>query len=348
MSRLAPRTHTLLAGIFVSLSLAYSWMFLSWAGVAPSQLSAMQGLILRTKPLEAKWKTLTEIDVESGATLPANTNVILRLPPDIHPIQRLTLFGGNSKRIRYWGYCFPAGYDGKGGVTASGFPGKMFLSEAERSWRREQEQRQLPRYSIYTPPTKRDLEEIRSTSRIRHQLEVFKPGSVCYVMSQEPLGVGTDRDGDKVNIVHERSYKTDPAKEDTDGDGLLDGVEIWSLKTDPIRRDSDGDSLIDGVEDANLNGYHDQSETNPLKADTDGDGLCDGDCRTPEERRLCKDSQHRDCVVLPYGYWRGEDRNLNGTADAGEYNPRKSDTDGDGILDDQEYYNCVLAKKGNC
>ena len=45
---------------------------------------------------------------------------------------------------------------------------------------------------------------------------------------------------------------------------------------------------------------------------------------------------------------RGEDKNLNGQVDEGETDPRKWDTDGNGINDEQEYFNCLLAGEEDC
>jgi len=49
--------------------------------------------------------------------------------------------------------------------------------------------------------------------------------------------------------------------------------------TDPVNPDTDGDGLIDGLEDLNDNGHFDADyvEPNPLDPDTDKDGLLDGD-----------------------------------------------------------------------
>ena len=55
---------------------------------------------------------------------------------------------------------------------------------------------------------------------------------------------------------------------DMDGDGLVDGAELFEFRTNPVQRDSDQDGLIDGDEiDLGLE---------PLSFDTDGDGLGDG------------------------------------------------------------------------
>lgn len=42
-------------------------------------------------------------------------------------------------------------------------------------------------------------------------------------------------------------YDTDPATTDSDGDGLMDAIEV-SLGTDPFDADTDGDGLPDGID----------------------------------------------------------------------------------------------------
>ena len=137
--------------------------------------------------------------------------------------------------------------------------------------------------------------------------------------------------------------ETHPAWNDTDEDGLADGLEdvtemacetpvkptrqrrtptetdyLMALKmvtrgiyhaaeTDPLHRDSDGDGIVDG-KDANGNGRRDAGETDPLQLDSDGDGLL--------------------------GF---EDANQNGLIDVGETDPRRLDTDGGGVSDGQEW-----------
>ncbi|WNG23151.1 VWA domain-containing protein [Cystobacter fuscus] len=119
---------------------------------------------------------------------------------------------------------------------------------------------------------------------------------------------------------------TDRSKQDTDGDGLRDGVEVTrtstlntqpecvlsfiadadpSSRTNPTNPDTDGDGILDGVEDRNHNGRVDPGETDPAKQDSDADGLTDGE----------------------------EDANHNGLVDPGETNPAQPDTDSDGLSD---------------
>ena len=90
---------------------------------------------------------------------------------------------------------------------------------------------------------------------------------------------------------------TNPAKADTDDDGLDDSEEL-ALGTDPLDEDTDGDGCPDGWEvqygfnpldaaspapdlDSDGDGLPDAEEsrlgTNHLNSDTDGDGLSDGD-----------------------------------------------------------------------
>ncbi|MFN8622191.1 MAG: SGNH hydrolase domain-containing protein [Chloroflexota bacterium] len=66
---------------------------------------------------------------------------------------------------------------------------------------------------------------------------------------------------------------------DSDGDGLTDRFEI-RYHLDPARRDSDRDGVFDGSEDADGDGLsalgEQRSGTSPLRPDTDGDGTRDG------------------------------------------------------------------------
>ena len=78
-----------------------------------------------------------------------------------------------------------------------------------------------------------------------------------------------DTDGDGLNDMEEVDWISDLNTADTDGDGLNDKEE-FDLQTDPTNTDTDGDSLTDGDE-VNTQG------TDPLLIDTDGDSLTDGD-----------------------------------------------------------------------
>ncbi|VGO14954.1 Thermophilic serine proteinase [Pontiella desulfatans] len=60
---------------------------------------------------------------------------------------------------------------------------------------------------------------------------------------------------------------------DTDGDGILDGNEVFDFTTDPTTVDSDGDGMSDGYEIENgLDGSGSDAD-----ADADGDGLTNGE-----------------------------------------------------------------------
>ena len=76
---------------------------------------------------------------------------------------------------------------------------------------------------------------------------------------------------------------TDPTAEDTDGDGISDGVEVNGSygnppqASDPRNNNTDGDQFDDGEEDTNFNGVVDANETDPTRiedsGDFDGDGI---------------------------------------------------------------------------
>ncbi|MCA9371079.1 MAG: hypothetical protein KC680_03920 [Candidatus Peregrinibacteria bacterium] len=285
---------------------------------------------------QIEWVTISADRVMSGATVPANKHVIIHIPDEITRITRRTLFGQKGDTVRYWGYCLPHNLDEGYAKSKQGFPGDLFLSEAEREYRRQKliEERRRT-FSIFQNLTFNDLNEVQSDpiSRIRHQIDIFKGGDVCYVMTEKSIPVGADIDDDGLNSALERGFGSDVKNPDTDGDGILDGLEVLRLHSHPTKRDSDGDGLIDGIEDKNRNGIVEPTETNPIEWDTDRDGLCDG---------ICKVNKGQDL--------RGEDKNLNGIyePELNEYNPISKDSDGDGILDDHEVYLCVIGGGDDC
>ncbi len=152
-----------------------------------------------------------------------------------------------------------------------------------------------------------------------------------------------DNNGNGSRDIDETSA-TDP---DTDSDGIPDGSEDQNHngvkdpnETDPLQADTDSDGLTDGQEDCNDNLQYDAgTETNPLVPDTDGDGVLDGDedrngdcvlgsCTTTCQSDVdCGD--HERCSPT-LGVCVGAD------CSAGESSPLVEDTDGDGLLDNQE------------
>ena len=57
-----------------------------------------------------------------------------------------------------------------------------------------------------------------------------------------------DSDNDGLADADELRYGTDPHNPDTDGDGLMDGEEVYRYGTSPLLPDSDGDGMDDGAE----------------------------------------------------------------------------------------------------
>lgn len=295
------------------------------------------------------WRVFDPEEVESGATLMPNTNIIIHLPTAMGTLTRETLFGHQGKLVRYWGYCFPDNYDPATAKKIVGLPGKVFLSEADRAWRDAERERRAGPLSIYRPPTKEQLymREHPDLKTIRHQLEVFEGGKTCFLMTEKPIPMGTDADRDGLNAKEESQAGTNPRLADSDADGLMDGIEVMNLRTNPLRRDSDADGLIDGVEEKNHNGKVDLGETSPFEIDSDHDGLCDGLCRTTQGGRLCSDFAHTtDCDPKNTSFWLGEDRNLNGQRDKNETNALNVDSCKDGISDYQHVFACALKNGG--
>jgi hypothetical protein len=164
--------------------------------------------------------------------------------------------------------------------------------------------------------------------------------------------VFADSDGDGLSDGREEFVLgTDPLKEDTDSDGLLDGVEsntgIWvsatDTGTDPLNEDSDTDGLLDGVE-TNTSIWISTTDTgtDPLNEDSDTDGLLDG-----VESNTGIWVSATDTGTDPLN----EDSDTDGLLDGVESNtsiwisttdtgtdPNSIDSDGDTLLDGVETY----------
>ena len=135
---------------------------------------------------------------------------------------------------------------------------------------------------------------------------------------------------------------TDPQNPDSDGDGIIDGIEDgynpdWALAqslTTYVHNgwiDGDGNTLDrnDGGKvwpDGEIDNGETWLETDPNNPDTDGDGLSDG---------YGEDKDYNGLIT--------GDTNRNRIYDAGEAwtetDPLKTDTDGDGLLDGWEVQN---------
>lgn len=316
-------------GTFLTLMLAIG------AVMVASQLGFAdpEAWLIRQPPRVEKWISITPEEIEAGAIIPADTNVAFHLPLTFERINREVLLGQKGEDVRYWGYCFPENYESTPSTIKRRIPGKIFLSDLEQDLRKIAAEKVKPVYSPLRIPTKQDLEQAAKdkVGAIRHELEIFQPGLLCYIMSEKELAIGLDPDNDRLNTMLEKEINTKPDTPDTDADGIWDGVEYF-VGLQPLIRDSDADGLIDGVEDKDWDGRIDSGETDPKVMDSDRDGLCDGYCRMRIGRRI---------VYI------GEDRNLDGKFTAGgkETDALKPDTDGDGISDFQEFAKCLLNSK---
>ena len=279
------------------------------------------------------WVMLDQADVMSGATVPPDVHVVFHVPETVIRINREVLLGLKGKKTRYWGYCYPENSDPEVVARRTGLRGLMFMSEKERAVRAETSI--TPEFSLQNLPTTKEtlLGATPPETAIRHQVEFFKGGQLCYLMTEAPLAIGIDSDNDRLNDRLEKDRNTDPLVEDTDADGIMDGIEV-RFGLNPIRRDTDNDGLIDGIEDKNWNGLIEKGETDPRSVDFDRDGLCDGQCP--------KSLANGQLLHV------GEDRNLNGDVDSDETDPRNADTDGDGSNDLQEYLVCLTAGRLAC
>ncbi|WP_127543494.1 hypothetical protein [Actinoplanes sp. OR16] len=137
-----------------------------------------------------------------------------------------------------------------------------------------------------------------------------------------------DRDADGVVDVVELRFGSSPLLIDSDGDGLTDKFEIYTLAglSLPGNPDTDGDGTPDGQEDVDGDGLTNLREqelgTSPTEADTDGDGVDDGTEVAQGRNPLVADPRN--------------DPPLSGGAPPIVPAPTLLDTDGDGLLDVEE------------
>ncbi len=147
---------------------------------------------------------------------------------------------------------------------------------------------------------------------------------------------GQDPDSDGLLNVDEFTHGTDPRLRDTDADGLPDGAEIC-FQTDPLRYDTDFDGLSDGQEvwDKDLDGNYDGGFFNgilncPISTDIDDDGNPDGPLDWDTDGDGMPDGFE---VMDEFGNIRPEGATLNPY----DKSDGKLDSDGDGLLNWQEY-----------
>ncbi len=153
-----------------------------------------------------------------------------------------------------------------------------------------------------------------------------------------------------VNGVTSTVYRmTDPAKADTDGDGLSDGEErvlgADRAITDPTNADTDGDTLWDGYTVSGHTGEL-SVNANATRSDTDGDTIADNIEITPRSFTFTLNgmSTTRTITTLPYtadsdGDGLKDNEEWAGTTVYGvKTDPSDADTDDDGLADGQERY----------
>lgn len=144
---------------------------------------------------------------------------------------------------------------------------------------------------------------------------------------------GVDNDGDGLSDTCEVQLGTDSKTKDSDGDGLLDGVEDLNKncqrdpgETDALNPDSDGDHLSDGIEKQLL--------TDALKADSDGDCISDDKELGLTDAASLSAAMNTVTIHMANGQTKTAQVVLQRSYSAGaNTNPMSADTDGDGLCD---------------
>ncbi|MCF6190597.1 MAG: OmpA family protein [Cocleimonas sp.] len=153
-----------------------------------------------------------------------------------------------------------------------------------------------------------------------------------------------DDDNDGTSTLIEEKIGSSSLRADTDEDGINDTDEIGNNTDKPL--DTDGDSIINALDtDDDDDGLETAAEillgTNPLLADTDGDGLSDGDeiGDLMDTNKKPADTD-KDGTIDALDAEDDLDQDSDGLSDTLEAklntDPKKKDTDGDGINDAEE------------
>jgi hypothetical protein len=94
-----------------------------------------------------------------------------------------------------------------------------------------------------------------------HDNDFVTDGAECIIGTDPRLGMllaptPGDADRDKLPDSVETTIGTDPLVGDTDGDGMLDGIEFKYHRGNPLDSDTDDDGCSDGKEAASVNSDH--------------------------------------------------------------------------------------------
>ena len=149
-------------------------------------------------------------------------------------------------------------------------------------------------------------------------------GRETYVL--ESNSTSSDTDGDSILDGVECGIN-DTTKPSTTGGGFLADADI-NTTTSPIADDTDEDGLLDGIEDSDQDGEVDAGETDPCDTDSDDDNLPDGwiDLNSNGKKNYGEYEDYDLDGEIDYGSW----------GDGGETDPLNNDTDGGGVDDYEE------------
>ena len=152
-----------------------------------------------------------------------------------------------------------------------------------------------------------------------------------------------DSDGDGLNDGVENVLGTNPDADDTDGDGAPDGAEVGSDTDNPLDTDGDGkiDALESSMDDIDGDLLADQVDANdsdgPL-ADSDNDGLTNGQEATLGTNPDMADTDgDEESDLLEVGSDPANPLNVDGDCRIDALESSRTDSDADGQMDEFDY-----------
>ncbi|HLD08205.1 MAG TPA: DUF4215 domain-containing protein [Candidatus Peribacterales bacterium] len=287
----------------------------------------------------------TADESSKGFTAPADKHVIFDCPESITPDIDVSVAAPTGILVRAWGYEYSRNETANKGAGKTGrelFDGRFWLSPAELTATGEQytslQTTEADDSPMHLTPDRRyylmiDGETLGDAVVRVSCLDIDKDGlnngeedlngnGVVDAGESSSLDKDSDDDGLADSIEVHGDFVLNPAKPDTDNDGIQDGTELGYIagvdpdtdttkftidadpatKTDPRKIDTDNGGAVDGAEDLNHDGKVDEGETDPNDPEDDPEPICGDSMVTGSEacddgNTAATDGCGADCMI---------------------------------------------------